>query len=501
MTEANLIDSPPHQELLLEMRGITKQFPGVLALSQVDFDVRKGEVHALVGENGAGKSTLMKILAGVYIADAGKITFKGQTVSFTKPRQAQIAGIATIYQELNQVPYMSITENIFLGTELTRGIALSWAEMHDKARGLLAKLHLDIDPRQPLNTLGVGHQQMVEVAKALHQQADLIIMEKGVSIIYISHHLEEAFELSDRITVLRDGKHVATKPASELDIDSMIRLMVGRDLSEKFPKEQVKHGDEVLRVEGLCQGKKLQDISFSAYAGEVLGIAGLVGSGRTELVRAIFGADPVDSAKFYVMGKPVAIHSPSDAIRHGIGLLTEDRKQQGLFLLLSVRDNITMAVLNRLTRGMVTSRQKETALAQRFIDNLAIKASSQNQLAINLSGGTQQKVVLSKWLATEPHVLIFDEPTRGIDVGAKVEIYKMINQLAEQGVAILMISSELPEILGMSDRILVMQNGRIRGILTRQEASEEKIMEYATGSDKPANGKPGPIHFAIDKIS
>ncbi len=523
MTEANLIDSSPNQEPLLEMRGITKQFPGVLALSQVNFDVRKGEVHALVGENGAGKSTLMKILAGVYIADAGKITFKGRTVSFTTPRQAQIAGIATIYQELNQVPYMSITENIFLGTEITRGVALNWTEMHDKARELLAKLHLDIDPRQPLNKLGVGHQQLVEVAKALHQQADLIIMDeptsslslneindlfkivrelkdKGVSIIYISHHLEEAFELSDRITVLRDGKQVATKPANELDVDSMIRLMVGRDLSEKFPKGQIKRGDEVLRVEGLCQGKKLQDISFSAYAGEVLGIAGLVGSGRTELVRAIFGADPVDSAKFYVMGKPVAIHSPSDAIRHGIGLLTEDRKQQGLFLLLSVRENITMAILNKLTRGMATSRQKETALAQRYIDNLAIKASSQNQLAINLSGGTQQKVVLSKWLATEPHVLIFDEPTRGIDVGAKVEIYRMINQLAEQGVAILMVSSELPEILGMSDRILVMQNGRIRGILTRKEASEEKIMEYATGSDKPANGKPGPIHFAIDKI-
>ncbi len=494
-------------EKLLDMRRITKRFPGVLALSEVDFDVRKGEVHALVGENGAGKSTLMKILSGVYERDGGEVTFKDQPVAFRSPRQAQLAGITTIYQELNQVPYLSVTENIFLGAELTRGVALRWADMHQQARELLAKLHLDVDPRTPVGQLGVGMQQMVEVAKALYHKADLIIMDEptsslsireindlfaivrelkdqGVSVIYISHHLEETFAVSDRITVLRDGRLISTQPTADLSVDKLIRLMVGRDLSEKFPKELVEPGDEVLRVEGLNQGGRLHDINFTVHAGEVLGLAGLVGAGRTELVRAIFGADPIDSGRFYVMGKPATIKSSRDAVNHGIGLLTEDRKRQGLFLQMSVRENITMSVLERLTRSLITNRKKETEVAQQYIDSLAIKASSQDQLAINLSGGTQQKVVLSKWLATSPRLLIFDEPTRGIDVGAKVEIYRMINELASRGVAILMVSSELPEILGMSDRIMVMAGGRIRGFLSRGEASEERIMELATATDR-----------------
>ncbi len=493
---------------LVEMRGITKGFPGVQALTNVNFDVHPGEVHALVGENGAGKSTLMKILAGVYERDEGEVLFKGQPVNFTNPRQAQLAGIVTIYQELNQVPEMSVTENIFLGSELARGALLNWSAMHEKAKELLAKLHLDIDPRQPIHKLGVAQQQMVEVAKALHQKADLIIMDEptsslsireindlfaivrelkaaGVAIVYISHHLEETFEITDRITVLRDGRHVATRPTGDLNIDGLVRLMVGRDLSEKYPKEIVPRGEEVLRVEGLNRMGTLSDINFTAYAGEVLGIAGLVGAGRTELARAVFGADLIDSGKFFVKGQSVTIHNPNDAIQHGIGLLTEDRKQQGLFLQMSVRDNIVMAVLKRLTRGLRVNRHTESDVAQRYIDSMNIKASSQEQLAINLSGGTQQKVVLGKWMATEPHVLIFDEPTRGIDVGAKVEIYKMMNDLAKEGVAIMMISSELPEILGMSDRVLVMRGGRIRGELTRAEATEEKIMEFATGTDKP----------------
>jgi ribose transport system ATP-binding protein len=508
MPETNPIENdiaPP----LLEMRGITKTFPGVKALTDVDFDVRPGEVHALVGENGAGKSTLMKILAGVYERDAGEVLLKGKPVVFTNPRQAQLAGIVTIYQELNQVPEMSVTENIFLGSELERGIVLKWSEMHDKARDLLAKLHLDIDPRQPIRNFGVAQQQMVEVAKALHQKADLIIMdeptsslsireindlfaivkelkEAGVAIVYISHHLEETFAITDRITVLRDGQHVATKPTGELNIDGLVRLMVGRDLSEKYPKEIVPRGEEILRVENLSRAGVLSDINFTAYAGEVLGIAGLVGAGRTELARAVFGADLIDSGKFFVKGQPVKIANPNDAIQHGIGLLTEDRKQQGLFLQMSVRDNIVIAVLKRLTKGLRTNRRKEIDVAQRYIDGMNIKASSQDQLAINLSGGTQQKVVLGKWMSTEPRMLIFDEPTRGIDVGAKVEIYKMMNELAKQGVAIMMISSELPEILGMSDRVLVMRGGSIRGELTRAEATEEKIMEYATGTDKPS---------------
>ena len=496
------------QPLLLEMRGITKSFPGVQALREVDFDLRKGEVHALVGENGAGKSTLMKILSGVYELDSGEITFKGQPAAFRNPRQAQLAGITTIYQELNQVPYLSVTENIFLGSEMTRGgVALKWSEMHREARALLAKLHLDIDPRTHVGELGVGMQQMVEVAKALYHKADLIIMDEptsslsireirdlfsivrelkaeGVSVIYISHHLEEIFQISDRTTVLRDGRHISTQPTSALNVDKLIRLMVGRDLSEQFPKELAERRDEVLRVEGLNQGTRLFDINFSVYAGEVLGLAGLVGAGRTELVRAVFGADPIDSGQFFVDGQPVTIKSSRDAVNNGIGLLTEDRKRQGLFLQMNVRENITMSVLERLTRGLKTNRKKEAALAGEYIDSLAIKAFSQDQLAINLSGGTQQKVVLSKWLATQPRLLIFDEPTRGIDVGAKVEIYRMMNDLAKQGVAILMVSSELPEVLGMSDRIMVIAGGRIRGFLARDDATEEKIMELATATDR-----------------
>jgi len=502
--------SSSDKPILLEMRAITKRFPGVLALSEVDFDVRKGEVHTLVGENGAGKSTLMKILAGVYSKDSGEILFKGKPVHFANPRQAQEAGIATIYQELNQVPQLSVMENIFLGNEITRGGMINWREMERIARQLLQKLHLDIDPRETLGNLGVGQQQMIEVAKALHARSDLIIMDEptsslsireiqnlfeivrelrdhGVSIVYISHHLEENFELADRITILRDGRLIATRPTHELDVDSLVRLMVGRDLSEKFPKEFAPRGPEMLRVEGLSRGKALRNVSFSAYAGEVLGIAGLVGAGRTELVRAIFGADQIDGGQIFIEGKPVTIRNPQDAIRQGIGLLTEDRKQQGLFLQMSVRENLTMAVLQRLTHGAVTSRRKETALSARYIESMAIKTPSQEQLAMNLSGGTQQKVVLGKWLATEPKVLIFDEPTRGIDVGAKVEIYQMINQLVRLGKAVIMVSSELPEILGMSDRILVMRTGEVRGTLTRQEASEQVIMEYATGTDKPAN--------------
>jgi ribose transport system ATP-binding protein len=486
------------------MRAITKRFPGVVALADVDFDVRRGEVHALAGENGAGKSTLMKIISGVYTRDAGEMTFKGQTVNFATPRQAQDAGIVTIYQELNQIPQLSITENIFLGSELERGALLNWREMHTRARELLARLHLDVDPRKPVNTLGVAQQQMVEVAKALHHRADLIIMDEptsalsvneiedlfniirdlkahGVAIIYISHHLEETFAISDRVTVLRDGRHVATRPTSELNVDGLIRLMVGRDLSEKFPKETAPRGAEVLRVEGLSQNDKLHDISFNVHAGEVLGIAGLIGAGRTELVRAIFGADPIDSGQILIDGRQVRIHSPSDAIRHGIALLTEDRKQQGLILQMTVRENVTLSVLKRLTRGLLTDRRKESSLTQEYIKSIAIKTPSQNQQVINLSGGNQQKVVLSKWMATQPRVLIFDEPTRGIDVGAKVEIYKLINQLARQGVAIIMVSSELPEVIGMSDRIMVLREGRVAGFLDRSEATEERIMLYATG--------------------
>jgi len=488
---------------ILEMRSIDKRFPGVHALADVSMDVLPGEVHALVGENGAGKSTLMKILAGVYMPDGGEIVYKGQSYAPHTPREAIGAGIVTIYQELNLVPELSVTENMFLGTELHRGPLLEWRTMHARAKELLARLHLELDPRTVVSRLGVGQQQMVEVAKALLHKADLIIMDEptaslslreiddlfqivrelkdhGVSTIFISHHLDEAFVLADRITVLRDGRLVVTQPAAQLDKDRLIALMVGRELAEHAPKKPVPAGEEILRVEGLTRHGVFEEVSFSARAGEVVGLAGLVGAGRTEVVRAIFGADPVDAGSVFIHGQQVKIKSPRDAIDHGVALLTEDRKNQGLILIFDVRENISLPILDRLTRGPLTDKGRESDLAAGFIDRLAIKASSQQQLALNLSGGTQQKVVLSKWLAAEARVIIFDEPTRGIDVGAKAEIYQIMNELAAQGDTIIMVSSELPEILAMSDRVLVMAGGRIRGELTRAQATQERIMALAT---------------------
>jgi ribose transport system ATP-binding protein len=498
---------------ILEMRAIDKRFPGVHALDDVSMDVLPGEVHALVGENGAGKSTLMKILAGVYMADGGEIVYKGEPYAPRTPGAARDAGIVTIYQELNLVPVLSVTENMYMGMELTRGPFLDWPTMHRRSRELLAsRLHLDIDPRIAVGRLGVGQQQMVEVAKALLHEADIIIMDEptaslslreiadlftivrelkshGVSTIFISHHLDETFELSDRTTVLRDGRLVATLSTSELDTQSLIQLMVGRDLAAHDPKRPAPIGDEILRVEGLTRLGVFEDVSFSVRAGEIVGIAGLVGAGRTEVVRAIFGADPVDRGRVHVDGKPVSIRNPRDAIDHGIALLTEDRKSQGLVLIFDVRENITLPLLGRLTRGPLTDKGREGEITAGFIDRLAIKAASQEQLALNLSGGTQQKVVLSKWLAAKARVIIFDEPTRGIDVGAKAEIYEIMNELVAQGDAILMVSSELPEILAMSDRVLVMQGGRVRGELDRSEATQERIMHLATGSNGGGGGR------------
>jgi ribose transport system ATP-binding protein len=504
-----MVQSTDGQAPLLRMNGITKRFPGVSALQNVNFEVLRGEVHALLGENGAGKSTLMKILSGIYQCDAGEIIFRGVPVNFRTPRQAQDTGIVTIHQELNLIPYLSVTENIFLGSEIERGLKLlNWREMHFRARALLQRLHMDVDPRTPISELGVAQQQMVEVAKALHHKADLIVMDEptsalslreiddlfaiirqlkdnNVAMVYISHHLDEAFEISDRITVLRDGRHITTEPTNAMNMERLIQTMVGRDLSDQFPKEQVPHGAEVLRVENLTQAKRFRNISFSLHAGEVLGIAGLVGAGRTELVRALFGADPIDSGYIFIDGQPVTIRNPQDAIRYGIGLLTEDRKRQGLILGMSVRENTTLSVLSALTSSIFTNRAKENDVTQGYINSMAIKTPTQDQLVVNLSGGTQQKVVLAKWMATQPRILIFDEPTRGIDVGAKVEIYKLINSLAKQGVGIIMVSSELPEVIGMSDRVMVIREGQVTGILTRGETTQERIMEYATAS--PSN--------------
>lgn len=490
---------------VLKMVGITKQFPGVLALDNVNFEVERGEIHALVGENGAGKSTLLKILAGAITMDKGEILLEGKPVRFSSPLDAINMGIAVIYQEFNLVPYLSAGENIFLGREPRKFNGfVDFKTLHAKAQAILDRIGANFSSREIVSNLSVAQQQMTEIAKALSQNARIIAMdeptsaltdrevehlfeiarslkEEGVAIIFVSHRLEEIFQIADRITVLRDGKYVGTKRVEETNRDEVITMMVGREIKEKIPKRPAKIGEEILRVEGLTRKGVFSDISFILHKGEVLGLAGLVGSGRTEIARAIFGADPIDAGKIYLEGKEVRIRNPQDAIRLGIGLLTEDRKRYGLVLPMTVRENTTLANLMEVAiRGFINF-PKERAVARKYVEELAIKTPSIEQIVRNLSGGTQQKVVLAKWLFTKSKVLIFDEPTRGIDVGAKVEIYELMNQLAERGVGIIMISSELPEVLGMSDRILVIHEGKIAGELKREEATQEKIMHLATG--------------------
>jgi ribose transport system ATP-binding protein len=497
-------------EILLKLEGIGKSFPGVRALHNVHLEVRKGEVHALVGENGAGKSTLMKILSGAYTRDAGEIYWEGQPIVIHNPREAQDLGIGIIYQEFNLVPQLSIAENVWISREPFRNRTLQlidWKEMRRRTQTLLDELHLPLDPKRLVAGLGVAQQQMVEIAKALSLDAKLLIMdeptsaltdteinqlftlirrlkERGVSVVFISHHLDEVFEICDRGTVLRDGEYIDTVDLAQVTEEDIIRLMVGRNLDQQYPKVPSERGEEALRVEGLNREGVLHDISFTAYAGEILGIAGLVGAGRTELMRAVFGADPINSGRVYIFGKETAVKSPQVAIRAGVGLLPEDRKQQGLVLMLSVLHNMSMASLDRLTTNLLLRKDDERKQANGFVDKLRIATPSVNQQVQYLSGGNQQKVVLAKWLASQSRVLIFDEPTRGIDVGAKVEVYNLMNSLVENGVAVIMVSSEMPELLGMSDRILVMHEGRIATELSRQEATQEKVLAAAMGADK-----------------
>jgi ribose transport system ATP-binding protein len=491
---------------ILEMRGIRKTFPGVVALDNVDFELREGEVHTLLGENGAGKSTLIKILSGAYQKDAGRIVLGGREVEIRNPRHAQQLGISIIYQELTLVPHLSAGENIFLGREpdVVPGI-IDNAGLFRAAQTLLDDLGVKVSARSLVKDLGVAQQQMVEVAKALSLEARILIMdeptsalteqeirtlfdvirrlkEKGVSIIYISHRLEELFEIGDRVTILRDGQHVGTHAVSGVSRSELVRMMVNRELREQFPKIPVRRGDELLRVEGLCRKGVLNDVSFSLFAGEVLGIAGLLGSGRTELARAVFGADRIDSGAVYVKGRPCFIRSPRGAIRFGVGLLTEDRKTQGLILGLSVKENICLPSLDHFSKMGIVSSGKEQAAVEPLVRELRVKTPSLNQKVVHLSGGNQQKVVMSKWLLSGAEVLFFDEPTRGIDVGSKVEIYQWMNRLVARGAAIVMISSELPEILGMSDRILVMHHGQVVKEFMREEATQEEILHYALGA-------------------
>jgi ribose transport system ATP-binding protein len=493
-----------HHDTILEMQNISKSFGGVHALQKVSFACRRGAVHALVGENGAGKSTLIKILAGAYQADDGEIVYKGRCYTRLTTREALDNGIRVIYQELNLLPDMTVAENIFLGHEpSTRLGVIDGRRMVEQSVALLRQLGVYIDPYTVVGDLTVAGQQMVEIAKALSERAELIVMDEpsailagheleslfatirtltaqGVTIIYISHRLNEIFQIADEVTVLKDGRVVGTAPIEQVTRSELIQMMVGRSLDEVFPPGSDRIGKPVLVVDHLYAGKLVRNISLTLHAGEIVGLAGMVGSGRTELARALFGADPIDSGVMTINGAPLHLRSPRHAITAGLALAPEDRKSQGLLLEQPIRANITLTILKRLARFGFLQRSDETAIVDKARQALAIQMSSPDQQVQLLSGGNQQKVVLAKWLETQPALIIFDEPTRGIDVGAKFEIYQLMRQLAEQGVAILMISSELPEILGMSDRILVMHNGEIAGELARDAATEQKIVELAT---------------------
>ena len=493
-------------EVLLEMRGISKSFPGVQALKNVDFVLRRGEIHGLVGENGAGKTTLMRILTGVLPGDSGTIIFRGKPVHIENPRHAQLLGISIIHQELSVLPNLTVGQNIMLGREPRSfpSFLVDWKKLYQASMEHLQQLNIDIDPRTPLSELSVAQRQMIEIARALSFKADVIVMdeptsaltereieslfslmhslkEQGISIVFISHKLEEIFSIVDWVTVLRDGALVGSMPISEVKTEEVVKMMVGRELGKMFPKDSVPQKEVVLSVRNLRRGKELRGVSFDLHRGEILGLAGLVGSGRTFVARAIFGADPLEDGEIWVEGKKVHIGSPQEAISLGVGFLPEDRKAQGLFLGLPLSYNIGIAGLKKLSfLGVVIFRQlKELAIS--FVNKLRIRTPGITQLVRNLSGGTQQKVILAKWLALKSKILILDEPTRGIDVGAKAEIHAIMSDLAKEGVAILMISSELPEVLGVSDRILVMHEGQIRGEFTREEATQDKIMLCATG--------------------
>jgi ribose transport system ATP-binding protein len=486
------------------MRSIRKSFPGVLALDDVELEVQPGEVHVLLGENGAGKSTLMKILSGSLRKDAGEIRVDGQAVEIQGPRHAQQLGIRTIYQELNLVPPLSAAANIFLGKEPGRWGVLDRQAAERAAARLLSELGVSVDPSRPVGELGIAHQQMVEVAKALSEEGRILIMDeptsaltaseigelfatierlraRGTSIIYISHRLEEVARIGDRVTVMRDGRRVATLPARTTPIPELVRLMADREVGEHFPRRRGTPGEELLRVEHLARGERIRDVSLSLRRGEIVGITGLLGAGRTELARAIIGAEPADSGRVLVKGRAVSVRRPKDALAHGLGLVPEDRKTQGLVLGLSVERNVALPSTRRLSAWGIVHATTEAALAGRWVRDMRIKTPSLGQPARLLSGGNQQKVVLGKWLAADVDVLIVDEPTRGIDVPAKVEIYDLMNRLTAEGKGILMISSELPEVLGMSDRVLVMRGGRIVAELETARTTQAEVLAFALG--------------------
>lgn len=495
------------EEYIVELKNVTKRFPGVIALKDMNIQVKPGEVHGLIGENGAGKSTLIKIFTGVYKADEGEVLVEGETVNFTNPREAMELGIACVYQELNTIKEVSVTDNIFISGHIKGSFGLlDYDQMHKEAAESLNKLGIDVDVTKPAEQFGMGVLQMIEIAKAVRAQAKIIIMDEptsslgeqeveqlfktihqlkaeGIAIVFVSHKLEELFEICDRVTVIRDGMHIVTEDIENMDNDKLIAAMVGRTLDNLFPKVIGEKGDVALEVNDLMSVGVFEDISFKAYNGQVLGFSGLVGAGRTEVMRAIFGVDPIDEGTVEIYGKPVYVKSPQDAIGSGIALLTEDRKTQGLVLNESVKTNVVLASMNKMTKGLFIDEERFVEETNNKVDELNIKVASIDYPVGQLSGGNQQKVVISKWLVSDSDIYIFDEPTRGIDVGAKIEVYNTMNQLVEQGKCVIMISSELPEILGMSDRVIVMRSGRIMAEIERdsEHFNQESIMTAAWG--------------------
>jgi len=490
---------------VLEMKNIHKRFPGVYALKDVHFELKAGEVHGLLGENGAGKSTLMKVLGGIYNVDEGEIYIDGQKVTIRDVKDSQKLGVSIIHQELVLVPYMSVAENIFSGREPTDKFGLLKKDvMLSEAQKLLDAFNLGIEASKLVIELNIAQQQMVEVARAISFNSKILVMDeptssltekevkflfetianlkaKGVGIIYISHRMSELFQITDRITVMRDGKYIGTKVTKQTNVDELISMMVGRELTGYYHRTPHQPGEPILEARNLTRSGVFNNVSFSLRKGEILGFSGLVGAGRSEIMKGIFGLDPIDSGEMYVNGKKVEIKSPQDAMDLGIALVPENRKDEGLILKGDVGFNITLRVLEQFIRFISVNKRKENDIISTYINRLGIKTPGRHQLISNLSGGNQQKVVIAKWLAANPTILILDEPTRGIDVGAKAEIYLMMDRLTQEGVSIIMISSELPEVINMSDRVVVINHGSIAGILERDEFSQEKIMHLATG--------------------
>ena len=490
---------------IIRMRNVSKSFGGVHALKNVQLDIFSGEVHALLGENGAGKSTLIKIITGVHQPDNGEISLKGELVSFDNPREAQQRGIAAIYQEPSLFPDLSIAENILVGRQPLSGGRISWRQMNQEAGELLTRLGVDLNPKTKARNLSVAQQQMVEIARALSVHAQVLIMDEptssltsnevadlfritrklrdeGTAVVFISHRLEELFALADRVTTLRDGEYVGTREMANVTTDELIQMMVGRKLDDLFPKQDVERGDVLLEVANLSVAGAFKDVSFKLHAGEILGMSGLVGAGRTDVACSIFGVKPASSGDILIDGERIEIDNPQKAMALGISYVPEDRQNHGLILPMTIGDNMTLPTLDAYATNGWLHPKKEKAAAVEGMQKLEVKATGIEQKAKELSGGNQQKVVLAKWLSTNPRILILDEPTRGIDVGTKAAVHRLMSSLAAQGMAILMISSELPEVLGMSDRILVMREGHLTGEFDRAEATQEKLMMAATGT-------------------